>query len=452
MSTPRRGSARSGEIPTLLICAALLSGVAIYNRYPLVWPDTGGYLRPINIIFRSIFYSFFVYPSRMVGTLWPVVYLQSLLVAYLLRLGLREVFGITSRSNFLVIIILLCVLTSLPWYTGFLMPDIFTPVLVLGLFLLAFCVQGLSQWERIYIVALTFLAAVVHYSHVPIAIGLLATGLVARVIIGKWAPDRVPHLMLPAAIVAASTIAIIVSNYLTLGLVTFSVGGYAFELARLQADGQAVEYLRDNCGKRSYKLCEYVYRMPMEDWRFLWSDTGPMRQLGWLQERKEGTEIIWGTIEEYPLWTLQSAIANTFSQVTMFETAARVISFTDAPYPTRDLEAVYPADFAAYQDSRQARGELANLYGLKRLDTEVVILSFVYCLLIAGLFAKDGQWLPIELIATIAVSLVLNGFVSGALSQPDNRYGSRLIWLVPMVAISSWRKALRLRETGPGNS
>ena len=233
---------RSHDALNLLISAVLLTSIAIYNRYPLVWPDTGGYLAPVNLTFRSMFYSFFVYPARLTGSLWPVVFAQALLIGYLLRLLLREVFAITSGAEFLIVIALLCLLTSLPWYVGFLMPDIFTPVVVLGLFLLMFCCDRLSRWERCYVAAVTFIAVVVHYAHAPIAIGLLSVALGVRLALRKRVPNAVPYLVMPTTIVFAGAMAIVASNYLTIDAVTFSPAGYAFQLSRLVADGQAVQF------------------------------------------------------------------------------------------------------------------------------------------------------------------------------------------------------------------
>ncbi|HZY59753.1 MAG TPA: hypothetical protein VFE56_08325, partial [Candidatus Binataceae bacterium] len=74
---------------TLLAATLVLSGAAIYNGYPLVYPDTGDYVALADISFRSIFYSLLIAPARLTGSLWPVVFLQSLIVAHLLRLILR---------------------------------------------------------------------------------------------------------------------------------------------------------------------------------------------------------------------------------------------------------------------------------------------------------------------------------------------------------------------------
>ena len=446
MRLPTRRPTRLRNAATLLLSAVILSGAALYNGYPLVYPDTGGYLLVHNYPLRSIFYSLFVAPARLTGTLWTVIFAQALLTAYLLRLVLREVFAIASRVGFLIIIALLSALTSLPWCAGYLMPDIFTPVMVLGLFMLAFCPERLSRWERCYVIALTFVAAIVHYSHLPIAIGLMLVGLMFRVVLRRRAPNAGPHLMIPAFVIAAGVVAIVISNYLTLGLVTFSPAGYAFELARLVADGPAVEYLRENCATRKYAACAYLNRMPMDSVEFIFSNDGLFKTVGFLAERKEGQEIIAGTIERYPLWVLRNAVADTLSQIGRGQTGDDLGSLLDNLYPTVALRSHYPADFPAYANSRQGRGELRHLRGIQRLDWNFAILSAVYCSLIAILLARDGQWLPVELLITVGFAVLVNAFVAGAISNPSNRYGSRIIWMLPLVAIASWRRALGLPD------
>lgn len=446
-ATREGGSSLLSGVLALAVSTAMLSGVVFYNGYPLVWPDTGGYLAPVNLTFRSIFYSLFVYPTHLIHSLWPVVYIQSLLTAYLLRLILREVFEISSWVGFLIIIVLLTTLTSLPWYTGVLMPDIFTPILALSLFCLGFCFARFSNWERSYLIALTIVAAVVHFANVPIAAGLILAGFLFRVGRGRRLPLR-PRLILPTALLAVSVLAIILSNVLTLGLFAFSAGGYAFELARLQADGQAVEYLRETCETRHYRLCGYLNKMPMEVWRFLWMPEGPFRHLNWLEERDEGTEIVRETIEHYPLSVIQSAIRNTLDQLTRVKTGGGLISYADLPYPTKDLERYYPADLDAYNNSRQSHGELASLPSVNRIHLAVLVLSFLYCPFLAFSLIRSRQWLPVALMATVALTLLLNGFVAGALSVPEDRYGSRVVWLVPFVAIASWKQVFRLVRRG----
>jgi hypothetical protein len=107
-------SARLREAAALLIATLTASSVALYDRYPLVFPDTGDYLFFRHYETRSIFYSSFIALARPTHTLWTVVFAQSLLVVGMLRVVLREVFAIRSRLEFLALIAIMSVLTSLP--------------------------------------------------------------------------------------------------------------------------------------------------------------------------------------------------------------------------------------------------------------------------------------------------------------------------------------------------
>jgi hypothetical protein len=444
---------RLREAATLLIATLMASSVALYDRYPLVFSDTGDYLFFRHYETRSIFYSSFLALTRPTHTLWTVVFAQSLLVVWMLRVVLRAVFAIGSRLEFLALTAIISVVTSLPWFTGFAMPDIFTPVMVLGLFILAFCPDRLSRLERCLIVALTFLAMVVHYSHLPIALGLLASGFIFRAVFGRSlrlrAPEALPHLMLPALLIAADVVAVVTSNYITLGIPSYSPGGYAFVLARLVGDGPAVEYLREHCPTRHYAACAYLDRMPMSSDAFLWGPGSLFGNGGFLREREEGSEIIRGTIEEYPRWVARDAIADTIRQIFLFQVGYGLRDAAHDP-ATQWLLVRFPNEFDSYIKSRQSRGEFAHYRSLWGLQKDFVVVSVFYCLFVALLLVRDRQWLVLDLMITVGLAIIFNGFVSGALSEPVGRYGARLIWLVPLIALASWRKALGLPRPEAG--
>ena len=444
------GLEKSWAAATLFAAALLLSGAAIYNGYPLLDPDTSGYLRPVNIGYRSFFYSLFLDSGRLAGSLWLVVFIQSLIEAHLLRLILRVVFRIASAAAFIAITALLCVLTCLPWCTGFIMPDVFTSVLVLCFFLLAFCSRRLRPAELGYIFALTVVAATVHFSHLPLAVGLLLMTVLVRITCRKQPQIPPPNLILPALPIAVALLVMMAVNYFTLGEAAFSVNGYAFPLARLVADGQAVIYLREACPQRSYALCEYIDRLPNDSDKFLWSPDSPFRKVGWFAGyRREGREIVVHTIMRFPLWTLKSALKNTARQVVEVRTGTGYGFASYKIYENRqdtsdEIRTYCPSEYGAFENSRQSRGELAHLYNLNRLHRAALILSFLYCCAMGLLFARRGQWLQTELLVTIACAVLVNSFVSGALSRPSARYGSRLIWLLSLFALASYRQAYDL--------
>ncbi|HVN29298.1 MAG TPA: hypothetical protein VMT64_12465 [Candidatus Binataceae bacterium] len=149
----------------------------------------------------------------------------------------RDVRGVCGPLEFLAILTLMCLRTSLPWYAGFVMPDIFTPMMVIGIFLLAFCRDGLSRWEMAFVIPVTLAATMIHYSTPPVAIGLLLAGFGWRLLNVHRA--TMPRLILPAVLVGVGLAAIVLSNYLVL-VAAYSPAGYAFAFARLIADGPAV--------------------------------------------------------------------------------------------------------------------------------------------------------------------------------------------------------------------
>jgi hypothetical protein len=448
--TTQAGLEKSWAAATVFAAALLLSGAAIYNGYPLLDQDTSGYLRPLNIGYRSFFYSLFLTSGRLAGSLWLVVFIQSLIEAHLLRLILRVVFGIASPAAYIAITALLCVLTCLPWCTGSIMPDVFTSVLVLCFFLLAFCSRRLRPADLGYILALTVVAATVHFSHLPLAVGLLLTTVLLRIACRNRPQVPPPNLILPALPIALALLLMMAVNYFTLGEAAFSVDGYAFPLARLVADGQAVSYLREACPQRRYALCEYIDRLPKDSDEFLWSPDSPFRKVGsFAGYRREGREIVVHTIMRFPLWTLMSALKNAARQVVEVRTG---MGYGFASYKTwgnrqntsDEIRTYYPSEYGAFENSRQSRGELTHLYNLNRLHRAALILSFLYGGAMGLLFAKRGQWLQTELLLTIAYAVLVNSFLSGALSRPTPRYGSRLIWLLSLFALASYRQAYDL--------
>lgn len=91
------------------------------------------------------------------------------------------------------------------------------------------------------------------------------------------------------------------------------------------------------------------------------------------------------------------------------------------------------------------------MYRLNRLHMAAVIVSLPYACAAGLLLAKRGQWLPTELLATIACAVLVNSFVAAASSGPHDRFGSRLIWLLPFFALASCHQILdSLGPSGAG--
>jgi hypothetical protein len=455
-------------LSTIIAASFLLSGIAFYNGYPLVYSDTSGYLGlKNNLLFRSFFYTLLIFPSSWFRSLWPVVFLQSLIVAHLLHLILRVVFSVTSLIAYMFMIALLCLLTNLPWFTGFIMPDIFTGIMILSLYLLLFCRDNLGLWERRYLFLLTVISATVHLTHIPLALGMIVIVWFFRVIIKNKNRFQVPHLLIASLAILLAFILIVANNYRTQGVFTLSPGGYAFLLARFVADGPAVKYLKDSCPEKKYKLCDYIEQLPCTSdelfWpeesptinsdKFLWSIDSPFRKVGWINGyHEEGNEIVKQTINRYPFLIIKYSLRNIFLQLPMINNCYGICSYIKLPHLTEKIREYYPNDFHAYEYSRQSRDKL-HLYAFNRLHHGVIYFSLVIVFAAIFIFIRFKKFQPIFLLIFIVSAYIISSFITGTINGPHNRYGSRIIWLFPFFSMASlmhiinhWKKYMWLKS------
>jgi hypothetical protein len=153
---------------------------ALWNGFPLIFPDTGGYLmRPMQGTLgmgRSAFYGLFL-DGGIAWSFWPNAVAQCALIVWLIVLTLRA-HGLGGRPWLaLGIAAMLTVGTSLPWFAGQLMPDILFPAAVLALHLLAFRAEQLTRAERWCLAAVIVFAIPSH---------MAAAGLCAGMIVALW--------------------------------------------------------------------------------------------------------------------------------------------------------------------------------------------------------------------------------------------------------------------------
>jgi len=171
--------------------AALLLWPALWNGYPIVFADTGTYLSQALHLYagwdRPVFYSLFMLPLHGAVTTWPVVVVQALVAAGVLRLVCRVLLPGLSAVAFVAAVAGLAVCTWLPWIVCELMPDVFTPLLVLVLCVLALTPERVSGREQVALVLLAAFMIASQQSSLPLAFGLLGMLAVVR---RFWFPSR----------------------------------------------------------------------------------------------------------------------------------------------------------------------------------------------------------------------------------------------------------------------
>ena len=175
-----------------LHAAAILSGAllmtwpALYNGFPLLYPDSMRYLlngrRVARAIFlhefsrydgmRSFIYSLGILPWHWNVNPWPVVGLQAFLTAYVIWLCRHSLVKCPTAFGYLIFVAVLSLLTSLSWFVSLIMPDILGPVLYLCIYLLVFAGETLSRTERVSVSIIAWWAVASHVTHPMLAVAI----------------------------------------------------------------------------------------------------------------------------------------------------------------------------------------------------------------------------------------------------------------------------------------
>src|SRR5665647_1308117 len=251
---------------------------ALWNGFPLIFPDTGGYFSapilhlPANG--RSAFYGLFL-DAGLPLAFWPCVIIQSALVVWLIVVTLR-VNGLGGRPWLTAgVVALLTVTTSLPWFAGQLMPDVLFPAAALALYLLAYAAGQLARWERYTLAAVIVFAIPSHMAAAGVCVAVLAAFWLVAGLAHYWPRLKPlsPRLTLASAAVAAGIALCPVSNLALTGSFAFTPGGTTFLFGRLIEDGIIERYLAERCPDATIRLCAYQHDMPDQADNWLWGNT-----------------------------------------------------------------------------------------------------------------------------------------------------------------------------------
>ncbi len=137
---------------TALAATLILLVPALWNGFPLLQYDTGGYiarwyegtLEESRSTVYGLFLDLLARPD-----FWPVVVVNAALTVWILSLVLR-VHGLGEKARVLIVTVaVMAVLTTLPWVVDVLLTDIFAGLSVFALYLLARRADALTRWERI---------------------------------------------------------------------------------------------------------------------------------------------------------------------------------------------------------------------------------------------------------------------------------------------------------------
>ncbi|MFZ0608737.1 MAG: hypothetical protein WAM75_13815, partial [Xanthobacteraceae bacterium] len=182
----------AGRFASFAAAMALLLSPALWNRFPLLEYDTGGYLarwfEATLVPSRSTSYGLFLVAGWPLD-FWPIVILQAAAAVWIIGLILRLHGCKTSPAALIAIVAALAATTALPWLASELLTDIFAGLAVLALHALLFHGDRIARRERVALVVFTAFAVSTHSATYAV---LLALALLALPISLIW-PGGVPR-------------------------------------------------------------------------------------------------------------------------------------------------------------------------------------------------------------------------------------------------------------------
>ncbi|MBO0754235.1 MAG: hypothetical protein J2P54_00105, partial [Bradyrhizobiaceae bacterium] len=165
---------RHGEAASAML---LLLAPALWNRFPFLQYDSGGYLarwfEGYLVPSRSTVYGLFAVAGWRFD-FWPVVMLQAAAAVWIIALVLRAYGFGERRFALLATVAMLAVATSLSWLAGILLTDIFAGTSVLALHLVLFTPDKFRRSERVALFLFIAFATATHSATFAVLVAIVA--------------------------------------------------------------------------------------------------------------------------------------------------------------------------------------------------------------------------------------------------------------------------------------
>jgi hypothetical protein len=430
-----------GRLGEAVAATLLLLAPAMWNGFPFLQYDSGGYLarwfEGYLVPSRSTVYGLFAVAGWPLD-FWPEMVVQAAVAVWIIHLVLR-VNGFGERPLALLgTVAALAATTSLPWITGILLTDIFAGTAVLALYLLLFMPAALSRWETAGLVLLVGFSAATHSATLAVLMAIVAAAGLARLYRRDLLP--LPALGRGAGALVLGVVMLLGGNFALSGHLAWTPGGYGIVFARMMQDGIVARYLEDHCPEERLKLCPYRHKLPRTADEFLWSQ-GPFNELGrFAGLGDEMRTIVLESLTEYPEAQIETAIAASVKQLVTVESGEGVLTTIWHTYGI--IEHYMPTVVPAMRAARQQHGEV-SFKALNEIQVPVALISMLVLVPVIVL-AGRAEYGDLRLLAaTVAVALLANAVVCGALSNPHSRYGARLAWIATFaVALLPMRYAM----------
>jgi hypothetical protein len=183
-------------------------------------------------------------------------------------------------------------------------------------------------------------------------------------------------------------------------------------------------------------LCEYKDKLPDKAWQFVWDESSPLYKIGgWKESKQEFNDIIWGTLKspKYLAIHVKESFKATFDQLIKFKIGDGNGVFLRGTLLHERIEKFIARELTAYESSRQNQEKLSFIPWFNIIQMVIVVFSFLG---LVWIFIQKESGL-FSIIVLVVWGVVVNAWVCGTFANAIDRLGSKMIWIVPFLAMTS---------------
>ncbi|BDS11096.1 hypothetical protein [Aureispira anguillae] len=429
-------------VSSLVLCIP-----AFYNGFPFLFPDTVGYIdsgfenRVGNA--RTWLYAGFLRHSSLWESLWIVIFAQGMLVSGTVYLMFKYFFEEKKLElSFISYLLIVGTTTAVSFHVSMIMPDIFTPIVILCFCLLIFS-ENMSRRDYWLVIFLFLFSSGTHNSHLVLNLGLVG-GLAVGKLIKKWQPFYIKagitsrKIGFITGLIVVTHFSVCAIHYSKGGDFAATRGGSIFLFARLCDFGIAQSYLNENCEEWGHDICNYVERMTLGR-HYLWAGTSYFNKTGnWTAENEAFyKELVWNilTTPKYLKKYMISCIEATFMQFFSFESSPlSEMENSKENGPIGQVKNYFPNYYIAAYHSRQIQGNYDTIQINLNNMVQQIVLYLAGFVLVLLFFDENYDKKQKMLALFILLGMLINAFIAGATSGVYSRYQSRVAWLITLPA------------------
>jgi hypothetical protein len=425
------------DAPAYVIAVLLLCLPALWNGFPVMFDDVGGYLErwPSGSLGlgRSTVYGLLLWLTR---SMWfaPVIVLQALVTTFVIDCAINA-FVPSARPQWLLIgaVALLAAVSGVALFVSKPIPDAWAAPSVLALHLLVWHPQRFSSGDRFAMGAVIPFAGASHMATFAVLAGMSVLHSVA------WLARRQlrlkpPAIGFPVVAVWSGLLLQVTGNLIVTERIALNAEGEIFYFAGMVEDGMAGDVLSEECPRAEWRLCQYRDALPSYGEAFLFDPDSPLQKMGGPFDpgaRREIAAIVARSLVNDPLAHAGRAmklIATQFVDVGTGGAMEPLWSDHTRTMLRRHAPALVPWFDAARQQTADI--DVSGWSDWVVVPTSVAT-SFALPVL-AALLWRRGFRQEAMLPGLLFLALLGNAAVCGVVASPNDRYQARLVWLAPL--------------------